>query len=802
MRRLALVLTAASSFACSSPDQTLGAFRLAWTESPPTLAVTAADGRVLLRSAATLVDVRQAEAAWETQFGSFKLTESEAPWHVATRLRATRRDADALTFEVDLADGSAVTLAVTSPGEGRLALAWSGAAGNRIRTHFQCSATDHFLGFGAQADEVDHRGHRIPIWVSEPGIGKTDLDEIDAERDPLWFYRGTRHASSYPLPTFLSSRGFAFLADTTRRTVFDLCRADEVAWSVETWSGAVTQQLFDGPAPALALQRLTAEIGRQPLANDLAFAPWNDAIFGAAEVRRIADLLRSERIPSGALWTEDFRGGEDTGDSYRLEEEWDVDRALYPDLEGLSQELHSKGFRFLAYHNTFLTSGTRILEQARAEDVLVKRPGGGEYLFVGVKFTDTALVDLTHPRARPFVVGALERLISAGFDGWMADYGEWLPPDAALHSGADAEAAHNEYPRDYHSVVADALTRHASPNLATSFSRSGTLRTAPLQPVVWAGDQWTSFAPDDGLPTVVTMGLNFGLAGISTYGHDIAGYQNGRGPPSTRELFFRWTTLGALSPVMRTHHGTKARDNWWFGKDADTLAHFRRWSRFHARLWPYLSAAARIARDTGLPIMRQLAIAFPDSDFAWTTKDAYLFGPSIFVAPVVTEGAVSRDVRLPPGAWFAHEGGPALAGDRTLSVAAPVTEIPLFSRPGTIIPLLPDTLDTLMPADPPLIDLDDVRSERALLVFAGEGTTTDLDGTTYTSTGSVESPSNILISGVPALACGSAAPPCFEHDPASRRLTLRGPDLRDVRIDAAAVTTTGALRVTEISFRY
>lgn len=808
MRQVVIALLCSSALAaCTGPELEVGGLRVSWVESPPALTVTAADGRVLLQSAPTLVDVRRTEATWETQFGSYKLTETDEPWRPATSIGLIRRDSETVTLGVALEGGSTLELAMSSPGEGRLSLAWSGADGNRLRTHFACAADDHFLGFGGQADAVDHRGHRVPIWVSEPGIGKTDRDEIDPALDPLWFYTGTRHASSYPLPTFLSNRGFAFLADTTRRTVFDLCRGDGSTWSVESWSDALTQRLFDGPAPAVAIERLTAEIGRQPLANELAFAPWNDAIFGSAEVRRIANLLRSERIPSGALWTEDFRGGEQLGENYRLHEEWDVDRTLYPDVEALAEELHGLGFRFLAYHNTFLTSDTRILAAARAADVLVKRRDGRDYLFVGVKFTDTGLVDLTHLRAGPFVTDALKTLILQGFDGWMADYGEWLPPDAMLHSGADAEAVHSEYPRDYHAAVADALATHAAPNLATSFARSGTLRTAPFQPVVWAGDQWTTFAADDGLPTVVTMGLNFGLAGISTYGHDIAGYQNGRGPPSTKELFFRWTTLGALSPVMRTHHGTRARDNWWFGKDADTLAHYRRWSRFHVRLWPYLQAAAKVAYDTGLPIMRQLALAFPDAPEAWTIADAYLFGPALLVAPVIVEGAAARDVWLPPGDWLPLEGGPAVPGDRIVTISAPIAELPIFARPGTIVPMLPDGLDSLMPAAPPLRDLDDVRGERTLLVFGGApGETVDLDGTRYTLSGSAGAPLRVHVGGAAAGPCEGAVMPCREVDDMARSIVVRGDGLRDVRFESASgdatLTVAGPLRVTELRYRY
>lgn len=799
MKRLGVL--ALFVWGCAEPTANVGGFRIDWVETPAAITVFAPDGRELLRTAGRPVEHRASEADWEMSFGSFRVTEEAPEWQGADSLEVVERSAG----RVELALGDA-RVAFTSGADGRLEATFTvPESHNRIRTRFACADTDRFLGFGAQADHVDHRGHLVHSWVSEPGIGKVDDDE-PTHAD--WFLRGTRHASSYPLPVFLSNRGHAFLADTTHRAVFDLCRTSPDAFTVEAWDRTLTVKLFDGPHPAKAVERLTEDIGRQPEANDLALAPWNDAIFGEENVLEVAQLLREHRIPSGALWTEDFRGGAFYGDSYRLHEEWDVDRELYPDVEGLASKLHDLGFRFLAYHNTFLTSTTQVLEEARAAGVVLQHPAGGEYTFTGVKFTETALVDLTHPKAESFVLDRLTKLISYGFDGWMADYAEWQPADAVLADGQSAEAFHNVYARRYHELSSKALAAHDEPNLSTAFGRSGTLRTAPFQPVVWAGDQFTSFDERDGIASVVTMGLNLGLAGISTYAHDIAGYQNALVGPSTKELFFRWTTLGALSPVMRTHHGTSAASNWWFGKDEETIAHFRRWSRFHARLWPYLKVGSKEAHETGLPLMRQLALVAPEHEEAWTIHDAYLFGPSLYVAPVIVEGQTAREAWLPPGSWLRWEAGEALEGARTHTLDVPLTEAGLFARAGAVVPLLPDDFDTLMPAQPPLRDLDDVRARRHLAVFLGaDGEAIDLDGTRYELRSRPGTPTDVRIDGAAVPACEGDTVPCVEIDGVGRSVTVRGAKLTEVALRAgdaelAALTVTGALTVEEIVFRY
>ena len=92
---------------------------------------------------------------------------------------------------------------------------------------------------------------------------------------------------------------------------------------------------------------------------------------------------------------------------------------------------------------------------------------------------------------------------------------------------------------------AEAWAKYAAPDAASKlfFVRSGWFGTPALADVFWAGDQRTDFEPDDGLPTILPIGIGVGLSGISTYGHDIAGYQSASNPPSTKELFFRWTSL-------------------------------------------------------------------------------------------------------------------------------------------------------------------------------------------------------------------------------------------------------------------
>lgn len=722
MRRALLLLALAS---CAPRVHDFGGLTLDATES--SFSVKSGDA-VLLESAGVPVATRQGRATYEMQVGSWKITDNSGAWSEGTVF--TWADSAHGVWR-DAQKNEVARVAAASSGEGVLALTFtaSNEATNRFALSFKCAAADRFLGFGAQADAVDHHGHRVAMWTSEPGIGKRMED--DAYPD-LWFLEGTRHASSYGLPTWLSNRGYQGLVESDARSLFDVCQADAQVFRVEVWARGFTLHVYAG-TPRQAVERATAGPLKRPVRPPpLAFAPWNDAIYGSDEVRRVARLLRDNDIPSSVLWTEDFRGATDDGTGYRLKEEWDLDPALYPDAGAVAAELTAAGFSWQAYFNTFLVTDTRIAAEALDGGHFVQNRENATYWFTGVTFKDSGLADLSRPATREWVKSYLRQALDVGFTGWMADFAEWLPHDAKLADGADPLLAHNRYARDWAQLNAEVLAERNDGVQRTFFSRSGWIGSNAYSPVVWAGDQRTDFERDDGLFTVIPMGINLGLAGVNTYGHDVGGYQSNTNPVGTKELYFRWTTLGALTPVMRTHHGIDARHNWHFDTDADTLAHFRRWAKFHMRLYPFFDGLSANAEATGLSTMRALAVEFPSDAKSWTVSDEYLLGDGLLVAPIVDEGVTSRSVYLPPGEWISWDGQTNTTGPADISVQAEMSELPMFLKKGTVLPRVSDTLDTVLPAEAPLVSLADVEGARQLLVAAGgDGEFTERDGTHY-----------------------------------------------------------------------
>jgi alpha-glucosidase (family GH31 glycosyl hydrolase) len=732
MRIFAWLLAAAPvclSFACAEETQTLslaGGYSVRLGERPLRMGFFRPDGSLIAESAGAdpaPYCLRSANASYEMSFGAFRIRESDAaPWQWADRLAVRQEKEGSIEFDVIDATGGRLArgrIESVRPGEIALVIEAQDPAHNRAAISLAAGLGEHFLGFGGQSFDVDHRGQRIPLWVEEDGIGKRPDDEYD----DTWFVTGRRHSTHTPMPLYLSSRGYALMLSTWQRSIFDMAAADPETVRIEAWEGSLSLRLFDGPAPAQALERLTAHLGRPALPPAFAFAPWLDAMFGSANVRRVAQKIRERDIPCSAIWTEDWRGGTRSGDNYTLDEDWEIDRALYPDFEGLAAELHAQGYKFLTYHNTFLDSETDTYRQALSAGAPIRDRAGQPYLFTSAKFTPTSMVDLTRAEAFAWTKQKYREGIAAGADGWMADFAEWLPVDAALASGEDPAAAHNRYPVDFQRLNRELLDEAQDGVERLFFVRSAYLGSQPLVSVVWAGDQLTDWSLGDGLPSVIPMGIGLGIAGFSYFGHDIGGYTGSIAPPTSRELWFRWVELGAFSPVMRTHHGRAAFANWNWESDEASTAHFRRYAVLHARLFPYLYAMARDGAERGLPMLRPLALVYPDFEPGWTATDQYMLGDRLIVAPVIAEGATRRTISLPAGRFYPLLGGEALvlAAPGSIEVAAPIEEIPVLVPAGTLLPLLPEGVDTFVPATAGsgIVTLEEAGENRELWLWPG-----------------------------------------------------------------------------------
>jgi hypothetical protein len=147
--------------------------------------------------------------------------------------------------------------------------------------------------------------------------------------------------------------------------------------------------------------------------------------------------------------------------------------------------------------------------------------------------------------------------------------------------------------------------------------------------------------------------------------------------------------FSAFSPITRAHKAGGSPEPYAFGPATEQGTKHYLQQRY--RLMPYIYSYAWQASQRGLPLVRPLALEYPqDPGSVATPGDEYLFGRELLVAPVLYEGQSNRRVYFPPGTWVDWDMGYDYAGGREWVVAAPQNRIPVAVRAGAIIPMGPD----------------------------------------------------------------------------------------------------------------
>ncbi|MBO4794524.1 MAG: glycoside hydrolase, partial [Clostridia bacterium] len=115
-------------------------------------------------------------------------------------------------------------------------------------------------------------------------------------------------------------------------------------------------------------------------------------------------------------------------------------------------------------------------------------------------------------------------------------------------------------------------------------------------------------------------------------------------------------------------------------KDEEILTLSTKFAKLRHSLIPYISAEAEYCVSSGRPLMAQLCVDFPDDEDAWNAWDEYMFGRSLLVAPVYTEGAKGRKVYLPEGAWEDIFTKQVYEGEAEYFIECPLDRIPVFVK--------------------------------------------------------------------------------------------------------------------------
>ena len=534
---------------------------------------------------------------------------------------------------------------------------------NHLYLGMASDADEAFVGFGAQFTELDMKGKRLPIMVSEQGIGR-GAQPITVGADLSAGAGGDWWTSYAPVPHFITTRNRSIALHNHEPTAFDL-RKDDVA-IVEVYGSHLRGNIYAGDTPKSLIQNHTAWSGRMRSLPD-----WfhKGAILGLQggtdTVLEKIKPLREAGTPIAALWLQDWVGQRKTSFGKQLWWSWTLDENRYPGWHELVANQRAKGTEILTYINPFLVDVSEredgvyrnLYEEARKKGFLITRDGE-PYPLTNTSF-DAGLIDLTNPKARAWTIDLIRNeLAGAGARGWMADFGEALPFDGELQGTKNLRQAHNRYPEIWAEVNREAIEGLEGSDDYVFFMRSAYTRSPGSSTLFWLGDQLVSWDRYDGLKSAVTGLMTGGISGFTLNHSDVGGYTTISHPirdyHRSKELFMRWAEMNAFSPVFRTHEGNIPEVNHQVYSDPETVRHFDRMTRVFVCWFPYRKSLIEEAASSGLPIIRHPWLEFPNQqNLLNNVFNEFMIGDRLWMAPVTDPDAEAVSVEFPKnsGPW-------------------------------------------------------------------------------------------------------------------------------------------------------
>ncbi|MHC3820226.1 TIM-barrel domain-containing protein [Streptomyces sp. DT9] len=210
----------------------------------------------------------------------------------------------------------------------------------------------------------------------------------------------------------------------------------------------------------------------------------------------------------------------------------------------------------------------------------------------------------------------------------------------------------------------------------------------------WTGDIRSTY---DEMRNQIRGMQTAGLGGFPFANIDGGGFGDGN---LISDAFYRNWPAGwsSLAPIWRPHGTASTKDRgklasrWPLDQGTQARADFAKYGQLRYGLMPYIYTLAHQANATGMPMARAMVIDYQDRPQAYTHDLQYMWGPSLLVAPVTSDGGSVQQIWLPAGTtWYnfwadiKHTG----SDSADLPYTTRTGETPLFVKAGAILPRYP-----------------------------------------------------------------------------------------------------------------
>lgn len=484
---------------------------------------------------------------------------------------------------------------------------------------------------------------------------------------------GTASELAYKnVPFYISSKGYGIFVDDAGEVSFEIGseKVERVQFSVA--GERLEYYVIGEETPKNTLKRYTDLTGKPALPPAWSFGLWLTTSFSTNYDEKIVtsflDGMRERQIPLHVFHFDSF---------WMHAYEWcnfEWDKEIFEDPKDMLERYHARGLKLCVWINPYIGQNSALFDEAVMKHYLIRKKDGNIWQ-TDLWQPGMGEVDFTNPEAVKWYQDKLERLINMGVDSFKTDFGERIPvKDIEYFDHSNPVKMHNYYSLLYNKAVFEVLEKKLGKNKAAVFARSATTG-GQCFPVHWGGDCSATYPS---MAETLRGGLSLAMGGFGFWSHDISGFEQ----CATPDIYKRWCAFGLLSSHSRLHGGTTYRVPWFFDDESSGVLKF--FVNLKCRLMPYLYQQAIATHETGIPMLRPMALEYPEDKNCRFLDHQYMLGEELLVAPVFnSEG--EADYYLPEGRWVHLLSGMAECGPGWKKEKYDYFSLPLFVRENSIL---------------------------------------------------------------------------------------------------------------------
>jgi alpha-glucosidase (family GH31 glycosyl hydrolase) len=488
-------------------------------------------------------------------------------------------------------------------------------------------------------------------------------------------------------PFYLSSRGYAAFAKTDWPGEYDFCASDSKRVKIEFEGPALEVKFYTAATPAELVKAHALDAGPPILPPKWMFSPWRwrdehkqrtnyydgTPVTGPFNSEFMEDvlLMKAYGIPCGVYWIDRPWGPGRNGC-----DDFEIDPKRLPHFAESVKWLEEQNTKMVLWIAPFFQGQMESNALANGFNLTCQKPQKNNY----------PMVDFTNPGGKKLWQSGVAKLLKLGVAGFKLDRAEEQMPESGpykVFDGRSIRENRNAYPLMYVQATYEVAKEFRADDfvLMPRAGYTGTSRYA----VNWGGDIGGT---QEGLRASIIAIQRAAVMGYPNWGADTCGYNK---QLMETEVCARWLAFSCFNPIMEVGP-TKNRAFWNFhdppSYDATLIACWRFYARLHQRLADYGYEQAKLAHETGQPIVQPLFLVEPQTRAAWDNWWTFLYGHDLLVSPVWKKGQRTQAVYLPAGAeWRDAWTGKVFPGGQSVTVASEMHHIPIFIRGGASIEL-------------------------------------------------------------------------------------------------------------------